>query len=116
LGLDAVMQRRQVGRGGRDDGQHHLRVAAFPDDPAPGRVDAVVGADLAGQGVDQGGRAQDGGAFVGTVTDDDVAGPVGGGEQGQQPAQPEQADQPAADRDGGPQPAAVVAEVPADPV
>jgi tetratricopeptide (TPR) repeat protein len=87
LVLDAVMQDPQVGRRRRDDGEDYLGVTAAADDPPLGRVDAVVGTDLAGQGGDKGCGPEDGGALVGAAADGDVSGPVGGGQQGQYPAQ-----------------------------
>src|ERR1700743_407258 len=99
LGLDAAMQGLQVGGGGSGDGENYLGVAAVADDAAPCRIDAVIAADFAGQGVDEGRGLEDGGALVCAAADDDVAGPVGGGQPGQHPAQARKGDKHAAASD-----------------
>jgi hypothetical protein len=65
--------------------EHDFGVAAVADDPAFGRLDAVVGADFPGEGIGDGGGLQDSGALAGITRDGDVSGPVGGSEQGHDP-------------------------------
>ena len=69
------------------------RVTAVADDPALDGVDAVVAADLPGQGIGDGSGLHDGGALARVTWQDEVSGPVGGGEQGQDPAQAAQGEQ-----------------------
>src|ERR1700689_3941130 len=112
----ATVQSVQVGGGGWGDDKHDFRVAGVADDPALSRVDAVVGADFPGEGIGDGSRLQDGGALVRITGDGDVSGPVSGGEQGQDPPGAGQGERGAGPRHGGPEPAAMMADITTGPV
>ena len=90
FGFDALVEGAQVGGLAGGDGDDDFGVAGVADDPGPGGVHAVVGADFPGHRAGERGGPQDRGPLVGGDGDGDVAGPVGGDEQGHDPAQREQ--------------------------
>jgi hypothetical protein len=104
LGFDALVEGVQVRSLAGGDGEDDFRVVGVADNPAADGVHAVVGADLAGQSVGQGGREQNRGPLVGGDRDGDVVGPVGRDEQDRDPQQRRQGDDQAEARGGVPHP------------
>ena len=92
FGFDALVEGAQVGGLAGGDGDDDFGGGGVTDDPAPGGVHAVVGADFPDEGTGERARPQNGGPLVGGDGDGNVAGPVGGDEQGHDPAQRDQGD------------------------
>src|SRR6185437_6878111 len=115
FGFDALVEGAQVGGLAGGDGDDDFGGGGVSDDPGPGGVHAVVGADFPDEGAGERARPQNGGPLVGGDGDGNVAGPVGGDEQGYNPAQRDQGDHQAEPGGGVPHPA-VMANVTADAV